>query len=229
MTGSQTRCMSHNVDQHGFTTVPGVIGWDERNRLLAALGPISGAGRRGVLALPAITALARSEKLLALVRPCLAANPIPVRGIFFEKSPKTNWLVPWHQDLTLALRARVTVPGFGPWSRKEGVPHVRPPVELLEQMLSIRIHLDDADASNGALRVIPGSHRMGRLSAEQIEEVRCREREHLCVASVGDVLLMRPLLLHASGRCTGPAPRRVLHLEYASFTLPAELNWHEAA
>ncbi len=152
-----------------------------------------------------------------------------MRAIYFDKSPEANWLVPWHQDLTLALQARVEMPGFGPWSVKDGVPHVQPPVELLQQMLTIRLHLDDTDQTNGALRVLPGSHRLGRLSAAQIRDFRSGQAETLCVAAAGDALLMRPLILHASGRSTSLHHRRVLHIEYAAFTLPTELAWHEAA
>ena len=96
-------------------------------------------------------------------------------------------------------------------------------------MLTVRLHLDDADGTNGALRVLPGSHRLGRLSSEQIQELRARQRDVLCTAAAGDALLMRPLLLHASGRSTSQRHRRVLHIEYAAFALPEELHWHEAA
>ena len=221
--------MSHNVEHHGFAIVRHVIDANEQRELLASLGPVSGAGRRGLLALPPIAELARSRRVLALVRPHLPAEPFPVRAIYFDKSPGTKWLVPWHQDLSLALRARVEVPGFGPWSTKEGIPHVRPPVGLLQQMLTVRIHLDAADEANGALRVLPGSHRLGRLSADRIRQTRSEQPEFLCRVSAGDALLMRPLLLHASSRSTSARHRRVLHIDYAAFTLPKELDWHEAA
>jgi hypothetical protein len=221
--------MNYDVEQHGFAIVPRVIEADEQRDLLSILGPVSGAGRRGLLALPAVTELARSSRFLNLVRPHLPSEPFPVRAIYFDKSPDTNWLVPWHQDLTLALRASAEVPGFGPWSTKDGIPHAQPPVELLQQMLTVRLHLDDADESNGALRVLPGSHREGRLSAERIRELRSQQSDILCTVSAGDALIMRPLLLHASSRSTSTRHRRVLHIEYAAFTLPDELNWHEAA
>ena len=121
------------------------------------------------------------------------------------------------------------MPGFGPWSTKDGIPHVQAPAELLEQMLTLRLQLDDADASNGALRVLPGSHRFGRLSADRIQQLRREQPDFLCAVSAGDALLMRPLLLHASSRSAHPRHRRVLHIEYAGFNLPAELEWHEAA
>ena len=141
-----------------------------------------------------------------------------VRAIYFDKSADANWLVPWHQDLTLALRERADVEGFGPWSVKEGVPHVQPPVDYLRRMLTVRLHLDDADESNGALRVLPGSHADGRLGAGRIQEIRARQNEVLCAVRAG-----------GAGRSTSDRHRRVLHLEYAAFRLPPELHWHEAA
>lgn len=221
--------MNSEIEERGFAIVSEAIDTAEREKLLSVLGPVAGAGRRGLLSVPYVSALARSSRLLELVRPHLHAEPMPVRAIYFDKSSNGNWLVPWHQDLTLALRNRVEISGFGPWSVKEGIIHVQPPVKLLEQMLTVRLHLDDADETNGALRVLPGSHCLGRLSSERIQELRTKQPEHLCGARAGDALLIRPLLLHASSRSTSDRHRRVLHIEYAAFSLPAELAWHEAA
>ena len=179
-----------------------------------------------MLRVPEVMSLA--ESLLAdLVRPFLSAEPVPVRGIFFDKRAETNWLVAWHQDITLALKERIEVPGWGPWSVKDGAPHVQPPVECLERMLTVRLHLDEADESNGALRVLLGTHRFGRLDAESIAKCRETHAEVLCAAKAGDVLLMRPLLLHASSRSMSECRRRVLHIEFAGFDLPEPLEWHE--
>jgi hypothetical protein len=221
--------MSHSIAEDGCSLVPGVISPSERTALLSALGPVAGAGRRGLLAVPEVNEMARSARLRALVRPHLPAEPRPVRVIFFDKSEEANWFVAWHQDLTLAVRKRSEVEGFGPWSVKEGIPHVQPPVGMLESMLTVRVHLDDADESNGALRVLPGSHLHGRLSAAEIQNVRASTPEVLCRARAGDLLLMRPLLLHASGRSESGTHRRVLQIEFAGFTLPEPLAWHEAA
>jgi len=221
--------MRGNLDEGGFEIVPGALEEAEREELLAELGPIAVAGKRGVLASPIIRVLCRSERMLALVAPHLQGSPVAVRTIFFDKSPDSNWLVPWHQDLTIAVHARVDVPGFGPWSTKEGVTHVQPPLQLLEQMLTIRLHLDAADEANGALRVLPGSHRLGRLNAETIRSIRAEQSEVLCTAAAGDALVMRPLLLHASSRSRSAMHRRVLHIEYAGFDLPGGLRWHTEA
>lgn len=216
-------------EELGFAIVAGVIGRVAREELLSALAPVSGAGRRGLLGSASVAALARSPQLLDIVRPHLRSTPFPVRAIYFDKSSEANWLVPWHQDLTVAVRDRADVPGFDAWSTKDGIPHVQPPVGLLEQMLTVRLHLDDTGAFNGALRVLPGSHRLGRLSAKQIDELRARQAEVLCAACAGDALLMRPLLLHASSRSKSLRHRRILHIEYAAFDLPPGLHWHESA
>ena len=96
-------------------------------------------------------------------------------------------------------------------------------------MLTARLHLHDCDQTNGALRVVPGTHRLGRLSAERIQQLREHDPDHLCHLNAGDALLMRPLLLHASSRSQSNRHRRVLHIEYAAFSLPEPLEWHEAA
>lgn len=143
------------LDESGFAIVKNVLSRNEQTHLIEALGPVGGAGRRGLLGMEAVRGIACSARVLDLVRPHVAGRAQPVRSIYFDKTPGANWLVAWHQDLTLALAARADAPGFGPWSMKEGVPHAQPPGELLEQMLTVRLHLDDCDESNGALRVIP--------------------------------------------------------------------------
>lgn len=221
--------VKESIAEQGFAVVPQVLSKTEREKLIDHLGPACGAGRRDILELAPIAKLSRSDRLLNLVQPHLSAQPRPVRGIYFDKTADTNWLVTWHQDLTIAVRDKIDVPGFGPWSVKEGVPHVQPPVSLLEQMLTVRLHLDDCDESSGALHVIPGSHRSGRLSAECIRQWRSQHLATMCCVAAGDALLMRPLLLHSSSRSRTERHRRVVHIEYASFALPNELQWHEAA
>ena len=188
---------------------------------------ISPGHRNLMQRVPAIAGLATSPKIAALLKARLGSVPFIVRSIFFDKTPEANWLVPWHQDLSIAVKKRGDFPGYGPWSLKDGVPHVQPPVEILETMITLRLHLDDCDETNGALRVIPGSHCLGRLSSGEIGSIRSKQREILCSMRAGDALLMRPLLLHASSEATNPAHRRVIHLEYATRPLADGLEWAE--
>jgi ectoine hydroxylase-related dioxygenase (phytanoyl-CoA dioxygenase family) len=178
---------------------------------------------------PEVRAFARCEAMMSLVAAHLGPDAQPVRAIFFDKTPASNWLVPWHQDLTIAVASKVEAPGFGPWSVKNGIPHVQPPAALLEQMIAVRLHFDDCDASNGALRVVPGSHHGGRLEPDQISAARAATEVVVCEAAAGDALLMRPLLLHASSKSVTDRRRRILHIEYCSGSLPEGLAWHGAA
>lgn len=152
---------------------------------------------------------------------------LPVRSILFDKTPSENWPVAWHQDLTICVAENIPCEGYGPWSVKDDIPHVQPPVELLESMTTVRIHLDPTGSDNGALMLIPGSHRHGRLSRSQIEELTATQPD-TCECEPGDILLMSPLLLHASRRSQHPSRRRILHFEYAlPSALHPLLSWHE--
>ncbi len=215
---------SAGIESQGFAVVPGVLSEIENQTLVDTFDAISRPGQRGVLHTPEIARLARSARLLALVASHTSADPRPVRAICFNKSPDVNWAVAWHQDLTLAVRERVDVEGFGPWSINEGVPHTQAPAEVLQRMLTIRLHLDDCNESNGALRVLPATHRLGRLSPPQIAKLRAEISEVVCCVRAGGAVLMRPLLLHASGKSQGRGHRRVLHIEYAGGQLPGGIE-----
>jgi ectoine hydroxylase-related dioxygenase (phytanoyl-CoA dioxygenase family) len=221
--------MNYNLHDDGFEIVSSVLTHAEIDELRAVLSDLDIApGHRNLMRrVPAVRALAESEKISALLADCLVSKCFPVRSIFFDKAPGANWLVPWHQDLSIAVKEKRDAPGFGPWSVKDGVPHVQPPLPVLESMVTLRLHLDDCDETNGTLRVIPGSHRHGRLSAAQIAEMRGRAAEVLCAARAGDALLMRPLLLHASAEAREASHRRVMHLEYAASPLTHGLEWAE--
>jgi len=174
---------------------------------------------------PSVRDLAELDPIRALVERVLGGNAFASRAILFDKTPTTNWKVPWHQDLTISVEARLDVAGFGPWTVKEGVVHVQPPVAILESMLAVCIHLDDCGEDNGPIRVIPGSHRRGRLTMEQVQTAQSESPIFSCPVASGGVLLMRPLLLHASSAAVSPVHRRVIHIEFGSTELPGGLRY----
>jgi hypothetical protein len=221
----------------GFALIAGVVPGDRVHALLAALEAAedsAGALRRESVyairslleAVPAVRDLARSPRVRALVEPVLGPHAFAVRGILFDKTPDANWKVAWHQDLTIAVRERREVEGFGPWSEKAGVVHVQPPAYVLERMVTVRLNLDPCGPENGPVNVIAGSHRHGRLSVDEVQRRRTGEPAVSTCLGAGGVLLMRPLLLHASSPSTSPAHRRVVHLEFAAGELPGGLEWH---
>lgn len=185
------------------------------------------AGVRNLLtANPLVRQLAVASSILATISKAAGHEVFPVRAIFFDKTPAANWTVPWHQDLSIAVAERIDVLGFEGWSIKDDVQHVQPPVEILEAMVTLRLHLDECTASNGALRVIPGSHRKGKLTTEQIAQLS-KGRTVTCEVPKSGALVMRPLLIHSSLPSALPSHRRVLHIEYAGCKLPGGLKWHE--
>jgi ectoine hydroxylase-related dioxygenase (phytanoyl-CoA dioxygenase family) len=224
---------SIDVEESGFAIVSSVLSDDEMGKLLAAVKQVShesAARKRGGIRnlldrVPEVRALAGSPSIRRLVHPILGEHAFVTRGTLFDKTPDANWKVPWHQDLTIAVQDRIEVTGFGPWTVKEGVHHVQPPTEVLESMLAVRIHLDDCEEENGPLKVIPGSHRRGRLTEEQIQSFPQTIPSAACLVRRGGALLMRPLLLHASSAAQSPEHRRVIHIEFASSALPAGLRW----
>lgn len=152
----------------------------------------------------------------------------PVRGILFDKTPESNWYVTWHQDLSIPVREKSETEGYGPWSTKEGILHVQPPASILEKMVSLRIHLDPCAIENGAIKFVVGSHLIGKLEPDEIETVRADREITVCPADRGDIIAMKPLILHASSKAISPNHRRVLHLEYTSAELAGGLAWAEA-
>jgi ectoine hydroxylase-related dioxygenase (phytanoyl-CoA dioxygenase family) len=183
-------------------------------------------GIRNLLSNQIVRAVASSNEVRRLVAAVLGDECFAVRGIFFNKNPKANWKVTWHQDCVIAVREKLNIEGWGPWSSKADVIHVRPAPAVLQQMLAIRIHLDDCKEDNGPLRVIPGSHRDGILSDSKIKN-RSKESAVACAVLRGDAILMRPLILHSSSAATKPSSRRVVHLEFATAELPRGATWQD--
>jgi hypothetical protein len=149
----------------------------------------------------------------------------PVRAVLFDKNAAADWSLAWHQDRTIAVRSRIETAGFGPWSRKQGVVHVEPPFGVIEEMLTVRIHLDPVDEDNAPLRIALGSHRIGKIAAADAETVATGFPAHACLADAGDVWLYRTPILHASHAARPGRRRRVLQVDYTSRDLPAGMEW----
>jgi ectoine hydroxylase-related dioxygenase (phytanoyl-CoA dioxygenase family) len=218
------------LGRDGFTILDRYINRTTIDRLIQDIESLNltpqRAGIRNILELlPSIERLAESQEILSLVEPVLGDTARVVRSLFFDKQPTANWKVPWHQDVTIAVKNRLDLPNYYPWSLKGGIHHVQPPVAILEQMLTVRIHLDQTDESNGALKVIPGSHCHGKLNDLEIAQWKQTDLT-ICTCESGGILLMRPLLLHASSAAITPSHRRVIHLDYAGCNLSAGLEWY---
>lgn len=232
------RSLQNKINEFGFSAFPQIIVENEIEKLLESLAKLENSsavrkkngvtyGIRNLLKLvPEVRELAENKQVKRLTEKILGENAKPVRAIFFDKTPETNWKVPPHQDLTIAVEEKRETEGFSAWTLKAGIQHVQPPIEILEKMLAVRIHLDDADEANGTLKVIPKSHKNGRLSSFEIAELTKANKTEICRIKRKDAFLMRPLLVHSSSAGTNPTHRRVIHIEYSAENLPNGLKWY---
>lgn len=212
------------VSDVGFEVIPSVISRDEAHAIVAALdaAPLdrTKAGARHVLSVPDVRAMANDPRMITIAARYVGAGAVPFRATLFDKSADSNWLVVWHQDTALPLRRRVDDPMWGPWSTKAGALYAHAPAAALKQVVALRLSLDDSTASNGPLRVLPGTHDRGVLSEREIESAAQAISAVECLVAAGGVVVMRPLTVHASSKAKDDRPRRVLHIEYASSLTP---------
>ncbi len=145
-----------------------------------------------------------------------------VRSLYFDKPPEQTWALPWHKDLLIAVADDTLCNGYSRPRPRAGVLHSEPPVQVLQNMVTLRVHLDAMTPENGPLEVLTGSHATGK------ELVITGFNRVTITSAAGDVFAMRPLLVHCSGRSHADCldHRRVLHLEFSGLpVLPGGVKW----
>jgi len=208
--------VSAEFAEAGYVVIADVLNSDELNIVARNVGgPATDAlGRRKLLDARWCQELARRLTREPRLSAVIPADGRAVQCTLFEKSLGRNWLVALHQDLSIPVAERIDSARCTGWSEKDGSLFVQPPMSVLEELVAIRVHLDDCDERNGALRVVPGSHRLGRLSPAQAREAREVRGDRRVSVAMGGVMVMRPLLLHASSKVSLDLPRRVLHFVF---------------
>ncbi len=169
--------------------------------------------------------LASSNTIQDIVSTSLNLPDRPVRAVLFDKSAKSNWTLGWHQDRTIVVKRRVETAGYGPWTMKVGLQHVEPPFALLQNMVTLRIHIDNVDEQNAPLLISPGTHRLGRITEDKIKATVNTHGSACCCAKAGDVWIYSTPILHASASSLTDRRRRVLQIDYSANTLPNGLEW----
>lgn len=228
-----------SLNRHGFAVVHAVYRRDECSafaldiaaHLNAAVDSPSVLRSRGVIYAarslldlwPAAHDVWRRTPLVGLLSTTLGADFGLVRAMYFDKPPDRTWALAWHRDLAIAVTDN-TLPSqrFTKPTTKSGVPQIEAPLDVLQNMLTLRIHLDDVTVDNGPLLVIPESHRDSSVSWE-------RHASRPILTRAGDVLAMRPLLLHSSPSSSADSRqhRRVVHLEFSGTrNLGDGFEWH---
>ena len=227
------------IEQEGFAIIDDVFSNDEIETIIEQINQADNSGpafrktgdlfaiRQFLKEIPAVQSLVFTGRLNTIIEAIFGAGYFVVKSIYFDKPEHSNWFVAWHQDLTISVDKKIAAAGFGPWTVKQNQFAVQPPLEILEHNFTVRIHLDNTDKNNGALKVVPGSHLKGVYRPETIDW--STETESICEVPKGGIMVMRPLLLHASNRTTNHNRRRVIHIEFSNSVLPHGLKWSEAA
>jgi len=226
-----------DIIEKGFSVIPGVFEREELNAIPQLIDQADSsrssfrktddlfAIRQFLKEVPSVKDVLLVKKLASIIEQIFGTDYFLVKSIYFDKPGTSNWFVSYHQDLTISVDRKIEAEGFGPWTLKQDLFGVQPPLEILENIFTMRVHLDDTDGNNGALRVVPGSHRKGIYRSGAINWEN--ETEVTCSVPAGGIMIMRPLLLHASSRTTNQGRRRVIHLEFCNRELPGPLEWAE--
>ncbi|WP_103864122.1 phytanoyl-CoA dioxygenase family protein [Aquimarina sp. I32.4] len=166
-----------------------------------------------------------NKKITQLISNLSQSEYFLTKAIYFDKPSTSNWFVPYHQDLSISVENKSETENYTNWTYKKGQYGVQPPIKILQNTITIRIHLDDTNKNNGALKVIPKSHARGIINIATKDY--STDNEDICEVKKGGVMLMKPLLLHASNRTTNNIQRRVIHLEFCDQELAKPLKWLE--
>lgn len=209
--------MSHFLEK-GYLIAEKVFEKSEMDSFIERIGVVNGAperpGYRNLMADPDVRSLANDPRLTELVENIIGERSLPFKATLFNKAGKANWLVAWHQDTALPVVRPPSSNDWGTAAMKDGITFCQAPARVLREIVALRIHIDDSGPDNGPLRLIPGSHKE-RLSDKEIDRVVTYGPQVTCTLGKGGVIAMRPLIVHASSKCTSDRPRRVLHIEYA--------------
>lgn len=225
------------IAEEGFTVINGIYSDAEVNTIVKVIETVDTSGatfrksadlfaiRQFLKEVPDTLPLLLNDKLKEVIASIFGSDYFIVKSIYFDKPGTSNWFVAYHQDLTISVDRKTELLGYGPWTVKQNQFAVQPPLAILENIYTIRIHLDDTNQDNGALKVVPKSHRKQIYRPETVDWNS--ETEVTCNVSKGGVMIMKPLLLHSSGRTVNNAKRRVIHIEFSSVQLPEALQWAE--
>lgn len=227
------------LGQKGFSIIDSVYSEEEINSILKFIESQDSSSptfrksedlfaiRQFIKDFPEIKKLVFNEKLKSVISSIAGEDFFIVKSIYFDKPETSNWFVAYHQDLTISVDNKENIEGFGPWTTKHNQFAVQPPLEFLENIFTIRIHLDETDENNGALKVVDESHSKQIYRPETIDWNI--EKESFCSVKSGGIMLMKPLLLHGSNRTSNQKRRRVIHIEFSNMSLPSQIKWSEFA
>jgi len=225
------------LEENGYSVLTDLYSGNEISEILTCLQNAEQRGnsfmqtkdlfaiRQLINNVPELSNLLFNGKLIELISDLSQSEYFLTKAIYFDKPSESNWFVAYHQDLSISVDKKADLENYVNWTFKKGQYGVQPPIQILKDTITIRIHLDKTDKKNGALKVIPKSHLNGIVRADSKDWNI--ENEFTCAVERGGVMLMKPLTLHASNRTTNGKQRRVIHLEFNKHNLTEPLTWLE--
>jgi len=230
----------HEINAEGFTIINNVYSENEIEKLISLIENVTEndsdsatfrksqdlfAIRQFHKEIPETLDFIFNQKLKDIIESNFGEGYFITKSIYFDKPEKSNWFVSYHQDLTISVDKKIEAENFENWTVKQNQFAVQPPTEVLENNFTIRIHIDNTTKENGALKVINNSHSKGVLRIENLDFEN--ETETICEVEKGGIMIMKPLLFHASNKTTNNERRRVIHIEFSKQQLPSGLEWSE--
>ena len=234
---NELKTYKSEIEELGFTTIENIYSTEEVQKIIETINQVDTskdtfrkssdlfAIRQFLKEVPETQNLIFNENLKKVITEIFGKNYFVIKSIYFDKPETSNWYVSYHQDLTISVDKKIELDDFKFWTTKQNQFAVQPPIEILENIYTIRIHLDDTDENNGALKVIKKSHLKKVYRPENIDWTT--EKETTCNVNKGGIMIMKPLTLHSSSRTTNNKKRRVIHIEFSDTNLPNGLNWSE--
>jgi len=225
------------IEETGFTTINNLFSDHQIAKILQIIDQTDTsrktfrksadlfAIRQFLKEMPEIYHLIFDAEFKLLIQHLFGSDYFIVKSIYFDKPEQSNWFVSYHQDLTISVDKKTELDHYNKWTVKQDQFSVQPPLDILKNIYTVRIHLDDTDENNGALKVVPASHLKGIYRPEDIDWTT--DSEEICDVLKGGIMIMKPLLLHSSSRTTNNQKRRVIHIEFCNQELPEELQWVE--
>ena len=92
--------------------------------------------------IPDLKKLLFNSNLLSL----LGSDYFLTKAIYFDKPSESNWFVAYHQDLSVSVTEKVVLPHYTNWTYKKEQYGVQPPIHILEDTVTLRIHLDKTNS-----------------------------------------------------------------------------------
>ena len=227
----------NQLGQNGFSIIDSVYNKDEITEITKMIDALDTSNpifrktddlfaiRQFIKEVPEIKKLIFNSKLKEIINHVGGNDYFVVKSIYFDKPEKSNWFVSYHQDLTISVNEKKEVESFTNWTKKHNQFAVQPDTKILENIFTIRIHLDDTSSENGALKVLNKSHLKSVFRIDKIDFAT--EQEVVCDVNSGGIMIMKPLLFHGSNKTTNDKNRRVIHIEFSNKILPERIQWSE--